>query len=66
MDRETLEENQFFLVYYGNGFTLGDVQQMTLPELYGRAQRLLKQKEQEKEAYDKAVAKAKRASKRRR
>jgi len=50
-------------VYHGNGYTQGDVNSMTVPELYSRAQRLLKQKEQEKEAHEAAAKKAKRRGK---
>lgn len=65
MDRETIETNQFFLVYHGNGYTQSDVDQMTLDELFARSRRLLKQKTDEKEAYETAMKKAKRSARRR-
>lgn len=65
MDRETLEANQFFLVYHGGGgYSQADVDAMTLPELFARASRLYKQKEREKEAQAEAARKAKQKTRR--
>lgn len=66
MSRDTIEANQFFLIYHGNGYTQADVDGMTLDELFARSQRLLKQKQDEKSAYEEAARKAKVSTKRRR
>lgn len=56
-DAKTLQDYQFFLVYHGNGYTHGDVNNMAIDELQRNVDRLFAQLTEEKRAQESAMRK---------
>lgn len=57
-DAKTLQSYEFFLVYHGNGYTYGDVQNMPIDKLQEHVARLYEQLTEERRAHEAAARRA--------
>lgn len=57
-DPKTLEDQKFFLVYHGKGYTLDSIGELSFLELQTHVQRLYDQLKREEQAHKDAMRKA--------